>query len=315
MGDEEARATPWHTFDTPALLARLDVDGADGLAEPEASRRLGRFGRNQLVETGSTSPWRILWEQLTATMVLLLIAAAALSGLVGDWKHAGAILTIVVVFALLGFVQEYRQEYRAERVMAALKRLAVPAVRVRHEGRVRELAASELVPGDVVLLEAGNLVPADGRLLESVNLRIQEATLTGESEPAEKAIEPLRDGGLPIGDRRTMAYMGTVVGHGRGRLAVVETGMRTELGRVATLLQGVKTEKTPLQRRLDQLGEAIGVIALAADRRTAAAGDLLGAAPGGLRDRGALPPRPAPLRRRRGARLRRDRGREVAGAA
>jgi len=253
-----AGEAPWHTLAAPAVLDRLGVDAETGLTEGEATARLGRFGANELVETGGRSPWRIIWEQVTATMVLILIVAAALSALLGDWKHAGAILAIVILFALLGFVQEYR----AEQAMAALKRLAVPVVRVRRGGRVEELPASELVPGDVVLLEAGNLVPADGRLLEGANLRIQEAALTGESEPVEKVVEPVADRERSLGDRRNMAYMGTVVTYGRGVLAVVETGMRTELGKIATLLQGVKAEQTPLQRRLDQLGKTIGVIAL-----------------------------------------------------
>jgi Ca2+-transporting ATPase len=202
----------------------------------------------------------MLWEQFTETMVLILIAAALVSALLGKGTEMTAILAIVVLFAVLGFVQDYR----AERAMAALKQLAVPTVRVRREGTLGELSARELVPGDIVLLEAGSAVPADVRLLESVNLRIQEAALTGESEAVEKHTAPLPEPDLPLGDRRNMAYLGTAVTYGRGSAVVVATGMRTELGKIAALIQEVAPERTPLQKRLDQVGKTLagaGVIA------------------------------------------------------
>jgi Ca2+-transporting ATPase len=164
----------------------------------------------------------------------------------------------VVLFGVLGFTQEYR----AEKAMAALRKMAVPNVRVRRDGEVREVAASQLVPGDIVLLEAGNVVPADARIVESNNLRIQEAALTGESEPIEKETGALSGENLPLGDRRNMGFMGTNVTYGRGVAVVVETGMNTELGHIATLIQEVDNEMTPLQKRLDQLGKALGVAAL-----------------------------------------------------
>jgi Ca2+-transporting ATPase len=249
----------WHTTNVEEALSALGVDSATGLSRDDVRARAARFGPNEIVEAGAKSPWRILWEQFTATMVLILLAAAGISAVVGSLKDTAVILAIVVLFAVLGFVQEYR----AERAMVALKRLAAPVVRVRRAGRIDEVPARDLVPGDLVLLEAGNLVPADCRLVEGANLRAQEAALTGESEPVEKAPDAAAPEDAPLGDRRGMLYMGTIVTYGRGTAAVVETGMRTELGRIATMIQRVEGELTPLQKRLDQLGKAIGVIAVA----------------------------------------------------
>ncbi|HPJ07868.1 MAG TPA: HAD-IC family P-type ATPase, partial [Deltaproteobacteria bacterium] len=173
---------PWHALSVEASLRRLGADPADGLSDAEASGRLSEHGPNELKETGIKSPVLILWEQFTAVMVLILIAAAVVSGFIGKTVEMVAILAIVVMFAMLGFVQEYR----AERAIASLKKLAVPLVRVRRNGVLREMSARELVPGDVLSLEAGNTVPADIRLVDAVNLRIQESALTGESEPVEK---------------------------------------------------------------------------------------------------------------------------------
>ncbi len=258
MGDA-ADMAHWHTTGVAETLDALDVDLATGLSPDEVRERTARFGRNEITGTGVKSPWLILWEQFTATMVLILVAAAVVAALVGSLKDTAVILAIVVLFAVLGFIQEFR----AERAMAALRRLASPVVRVRRGGHLDEVPASGLVPGDLVLVEAGNLVPADCRLVESANLRVQEAALTGESEPVEKDIDAVAQEAAPLGDRHGMLFMGTVVAYGRGTAAVVETGMRTELGRIATMIQRVDREQTPLQRRLDQLGKAIGVIAVA----------------------------------------------------
>ncbi|MFN8595149.1 MAG: cation-translocating P-type ATPase [Anaerolineae bacterium] len=248
----------WYQQSPTEVTQHLDVDSALGLSGSEAQRRLAEHGPNELIDRGAKNPWKILWEQFTATMVLILIAAAVVSVLVGDAKDAIVIMAIVALFGLLGFVQEYR----AEQAMAALRKMSVPSVKVRRDGDVREVSATQLVPGDIVLLEAGNVVPADARLLEATNLRIQEAALTGESEPIEKQTDALRGEDLPLGDRRNLAYMGTIVTYGRGLALIVATGMQTELGRIADLIQDVKDELTPLQRRLDRLGKTIGVIAL-----------------------------------------------------
>ncbi len=245
----------WHTLSQQHVIEALATHAERGLATSEAATRLARHGPNELIEGGAKSPWRILWEQFTAVMVLILIAAAGLSLFLGKYLEAGAILNIVVLFGLLGFFQEYR----AERAIAALKKLAVPHVRVVRDGATTEISARELTPGDVVVLEAGNVIPADLRLIEAVNLRLQESALTGESEPVEKGTDPLPDGGVPIGDRVNMAYMGTLVTYGRGRGVVVETGMKTELGEIASLIQSVSTEQTPLQQRLDAVGKSLAL--------------------------------------------------------
>jgi len=254
--------TDWHTLEIPSLLQTLQTSAERGLSPEAAAQRRANFGPNELIERGGKNPLRILWEQFTAVMVLILIAAAGLSALLGKWTEAASILAIVVLFGLLGFFQEYR----AERAIAALKQMAVPNVRVRRAGVPQEISARDLVPGDVILLETGNLLPADVRLIESINLRIQEAALTGESEPVEKDIAPSAKPDAPLGDRRNMGYMGTVVTYGRGAGVVVETGMRTELGKIAALIQGTANEMTPLQKKLDNVGRLLaaagGIVAV-----------------------------------------------------
>jgi Ca2+-transporting ATPase len=248
----------WHLQETEALADELDTDLEKGLTSSEAGSRLERHGSNELVEKGVKSPWMILWEQLTGIMVLILVISAVVSLILAEYTDATVILIIVVLNALLGFTQEYR----AEQAMAALKKLAVPHVKVRRDGRTQEISARELVPGDVVLLEAGNAVPADGRVVESVNMRVQESILTGESEPVDKTAKPLAQKDPPIAERRNMVFMGTVITYGRGTMVVTETGMRTQLGKIADLVQSVGQEATPLQRRLEQLGKGLALAAL-----------------------------------------------------
>ena len=251
----------WHCLDAEEILARLGT-GPGGLTAGEAAWRLAQHGPNDLIDRGVRHPVSLFLEQFASLMVIILLGAAILSVVLGKLLEAGAILAIVFLFAVLGFVQEYR----AERAIAALKRLAVPWVRVTRDGRQQEVSAAVLVPGDLVSLEAGNFVPADLRLREAANLRIQEAVLTGESEPVEKDPAPLTDPDRPLADRRNLAYRGTVVSYGRGEGVVVATGMDTELGRIADLLQEVRDEATPLQRRIDRVGKllAAGGTAVAA---------------------------------------------------
>jgi P-type Ca2+ transporter type 2C len=248
----------WHQLDPPAVLRELMTDSASGLTEAEATRRLAANGRNELAGSGIRNPWLILWEQLTALLVVVLIVAAVVSAILGDYKDAVAIGVIVVLNALLGF----SQEYRAEKAIAALKKLSVPSVRVRRDGEIREVEASLLVPGDIVILEAGNFIAADCRLFASAGLQTHEAALTGESEPIKKVTIAIAQSDLPLGDRRNMAFMGTFITAGRGEAVITETGMRTELGRIATLIQQVGTEPTPLQRRLSHVGRTLAITAL-----------------------------------------------------
>ncbi len=188
----------------------------------------------------------------------MLIIAASVLLVLGETRDAIVILIIVALNAALGF----SQEYRAERAMAALKRLAVPEVRVRRDGQLRLVSARELVQGDLVLLEAGSLIPADGRVLEAVNLRAQESALTGESQPVDKQVAVLDGTNRGLGDRHNMMFFGSAVTYGRGIMVVTATGMRTELGRLAQILQTVQREISPLQRRLAQLGKGLALAAL-----------------------------------------------------
>lgn len=248
----------YYKRDISSILAQLQTSFEYGLSQKEASRRLAQYGANELIERARKSPWRILWEQFSATMVIILIVAAVISALLGDTKDTIAILAIVVINALLGF----RQEYKAEQAMAALKKMAKPNARVRRDGHIQEISSRMLVPGDIVFLEAGNRVPADCRLIESANLRVQEAALTGESEAVEKDATFIAQDDLPLGDHRNMLYMGTAIAYGRGVAVIVETGMNTQLGKIASLIQEPGEEKTPLQRRLDAMGKTLAMVAL-----------------------------------------------------
>ncbi len=247
----------WYRLPGADALAELGVTRR-GLDAPVAMERLVQYGPNELTDSGSTSPWRLVWQQISAVMVLILIGAALLSLVLGKYLEAGAIGAIVVLFTLLGFFQEYR----AEQAIAALRKMAVPIVRVVRSGRTVEVAAAELVPGDIIHLEAGSIVPADVRLLEAANLRVEEAALTGESEPSDKQVEPIDGERVALGDRRCMAYSGTQVTTGRGIGLVVATGMHTELGRIAALLGSVESEATPLQARLDRVGKQLALVGL-----------------------------------------------------
>ena len=247
----------WHALETSDVLDHLKVH-ENGLTTEEANRRVEQFGLNQLKEAPRPTFWQTLWEQLNNFVVILLIIASVISALLGDYVEAAAIMAIVVLNAILGIVQERR----AEEALAALKKLAAPDAQVMRDGRRSSIPAYQLVPGDLVFLEAGNFIPADIRLLEAVNLRVEEASLTGESLAVQKNAATVLDKNVPLGDRKNTAFMGTVVSYGRGRGVVTNTGMRTQLGLIATMLQSVETEETPLQRRLDQLGKSLSVASL-----------------------------------------------------
>ncbi len=247
----------WHALPVEEVLRHLEVQ-ENGLSAEQAAQRLKQYGPNQLQEAPRPTFWHMLWEQLNNFVVILLIVASIISALLGDYVEAAAIMAIVALNAVLGIIQEQR----AEEALAALKKLAAPDAQVLRDGRRQTIPARDLVPGDIVFLEAGNFVPADVRLLEAVNLRIEEASLTGESLPVQKSAVSIIDKDVPIGDRKNTAFMGTTVSYGRGRGVVVSTGMRTQLGLIATMLQTVETEETPLQRRLDQLGKTLSIASL-----------------------------------------------------
>jgi len=253
----EAKESEWHSLSLEDTLKRLAVQ-EQGLSSVEAQNRLKQYGLNQLSEAPRPGFISKLWDQLNNFVVILLIVASIISALLGEWVDAAAIMTIVVLNAILGIVQESR----AEEALAALKKMAAPEAQVLRDGKRVSVPARELVPGDIVYLEAGNFVPADVRLLEAVNMRVEEASLTGESLPVQKNASIQLDGGAPLGDRRNTAFMGTTVSYGRGRGVVTSTGMNTQLGLIATMLQSVEAEETPLQKRLDELGKTLSIGAL-----------------------------------------------------
>lgn len=248
----------WYRMPVAGVFAKLGSDPGNGLSGAEASQRLVQYCSNRLAEQAGRGRLEILREQLSGVLTILLFVAVLISMILGDWLEAVVILIIVIINAILG----YAQEYKAEQSMAALKRMSVPKVRVRRNAQVQEVSAVELVPGDGVILETGNIVPADGRVAQSVNLRVEEAALTGESEPVDKSSELVFETERPLGDRRNMLYSGTIVNGGRGEFVVTETGMQTELGHIARMIQGVEQEQTPLQQRLDRLGKSLAYAAL-----------------------------------------------------
>ncbi len=244
----------WHALTPEQIIRQLATPPETGLTSEEAARRLEAYGPNQLTEAPGVTFWQMLLDQFNNFVVIMLIVAAVVSALLGDWIEAGAILLIVILNATLGVIQEQR----AEQALAALKKLAAPDAKVLRDGERKSVSSAQLVPGDIVLLEAGNYVPADIRLLEAANLRIEEAALTGESVPVEKDANTNLEADIPLGDRKNTTFMGTLVSYGRGRGVVVSTGMRTQIGLIAEMLQAVETEPTPLQKRLDQLGKVLG---------------------------------------------------------
>ncbi len=245
------------------ILAQMGSDAHAGLSEAEARRRLEELGPNRIATRPPLPAWRVLLGQFDDFMVLVLLGAAGISAVLGEIPDAVAVMAIVLVNAALGYVQETRAEHSLE----ALRRLTAPAARVVRGGRAATVPADTLVPGDLLLLEAGDLVPADARLLEAAALATEEATLTGESRPVPKDPAPLPPGGAPaLGDRRNGVFQGSHVVRGHGRALVVATGMATEVGRIAGLLESGGEGQTPLQRRLDALGRwlVVGCLGLSA---------------------------------------------------
>jgi Ca2+-transporting ATPase len=248
---------PWHQMAIDEVLTSLN-SSPQGLDEDEAQRRRTRFGPNELAEAKRRTPLKMLLAQFTDFMILVLLVAAVISGLIGEAKDTVAIVVIVVLNAVIGFIQEYR----AERAMEALKAMAAPTATVLRQGEMQVVPATALVPGDVVHVEAGSIIPADLRLIECTHLRVDESALTGESVPVEKSTAPLFEETPSLGDRHNMAYKGTVATYGHGRGVVTASGMRTEFGQIAALLQAADDQKTPLQRRLGHFGRRMAIAAL-----------------------------------------------------
>jgi len=240
-------------------LDEFNVDKAQGLSSSEVSSRQEKYGKNVLPTDEAVDWVKLILAQFTDIMVIILIIAAVISAVLGEVTDVIVILIIVILNAALGIYQEYQ----AEQALAALSKLQVPQVRVRRDGSVHEISAEELVPGDIVLLEEGDRVPADGRLIESINLRVEEAALTGESVPSGKNTDPIDSSeNVGVGDRKNMAVMGTSVNYGRGEMVITTTGLKTEIGSIAAMLLQVEEGITPLQRRLNQLGQVLATGAL-----------------------------------------------------
>ena len=242
----------WHTQTTKQAFAELKSQPR-GLSQADVTERTLQYGANEIQAAKRISAWEILLEQFKNILILILLGATALSLFLGHGIESIAIAVIVLFAVLLGFVQEYR----AERAIEALKQMAAPTASVLRDGVEVKIPSRDLVPGDVIILHTGDRMPADARLLEAANLQIEEAALTGESVPVEKHTEPLPTTDLPVGDRKNMVYAGTAATYGRGKALVVATGMQTEFGKIAQLLQTVETGKTPLQHNLDKVGTAL----------------------------------------------------------
>jgi len=243
----------YYRLNADDILSKLNTDIAHGLSEEEVARRLEQHGKNELPREEGPGWLELIWGQFNDPLIWLLVFAAVVSAFLGEITDMVVIAIIVILNAVLGVYQEYQ----AEQSLAALSALQVPLVSIRRSGEVHQIKATELVPGDVVLLEEGDSVPADGRLVESNNLRTMEAPLTGESTPVDKIIDPIDKDKVAVGDRQNMVFMGTSVNYGRGIMVVTATGLKTEIGEIASMLQSVERGETPLQRRLGQLGNVL----------------------------------------------------------
>jgi Ca2+-transporting ATPase len=249
--------TMWHALDVAESLRTLDSDPRTGLAAGEAARRLGTYGPNELKTEDRPSPWVIFLRQFKNILIIILLVATVLSAAVGEIFDAALIFVIVVFCALLAFVQEYR----AEKALEALKQMLSPTVRLIRDGREQDIPSKEIVPGDILLLEAGYKVPADARLIDNASLRCDEAPLTGESLPVAKDVGRLSPA-VRVADRTNMVYTGTAVAYGRGKAVVTATGSRTEFGRIAEEVSAIDVEKTPLEKRTDEIGRWLGLVSL-----------------------------------------------------
>ncbi len=248
----------WHQQKTAEVMQKLGAS-AQGLSADEVRTRRQEHGANELIEGAKKPVFMMLLDQFKDFMILVLIAAAVISGILGEATDTIAIIVIVILNAVIGFVQEYR----AEKAMQMLMEMSAHTALVTRDGNPSTIPATELVPGDLVILETGGIIPADMRLIEAARLKVEEATLTGESLPTEKQVEPLADEHLPLGDRKNMVYKGTVVTYGRGSGVVTATGMATELGKIASLLQKGEEVRTPLQKRLATFSKKLALAVLA----------------------------------------------------
>ncbi|HPU24452.1 MAG TPA: HAD-IC family P-type ATPase, partial [Candidatus Kapabacteria bacterium] len=230
----------------------------NGLTEEDVKSRLEKFGANELREKEKEPAWKLLLSQFNNFLIYILILSAIISMLLGKAVEPIAIIVIVVLAGITGFVQEFQ----AGKAIESLRKMASPSAKVRRNGKIIEIPAKELVPGDIILLSAGDKAPADARIINANLLRVEEAALTGESVPVSKHSNPISGDNIPLGDRKNMLYMGTAIVQGRAEAVVVYTGMQTEFGKIATLLDETQTERTPLQKNLDKLGKQLGIFSI-----------------------------------------------------
>ena len=249
----------WYQQSPEEVAQSLDTSLTSGLSSGSAQSKLETFGPNELKEQEGKSFLQKLIAQFSDFLILILIAAALISVFVGEAKDAIVIMSIVIVNALLGLYQEGK----AEKALEALKKMASPTAKVLRDGNPQEISSSQLVPGDLVILETGDIIPADLRLVESSNLKVEEASLTGESVPVEKRAQETYSEEVSLGDRHNMAYMSTIITYGRGKGVVVETAEGTEIGKIAAMIQTFEEEPTPLQKKLNQLGKVLGMTTIA----------------------------------------------------
>lgn len=248
----------WHTYSIEETAEKLHTDLKSGIQESVVQQRLEEYGKNELEEKKGRNPIKIFLMQFTSTIVIVLLVAAVITGIIGELRDTIVISIILIINALIGF----SQEYRAEKAMSTLKKLSIPKVRVKRSGTEKVISSTEIVPGDIVFLEAGNYVPADMRLIDTHNLKIQESALTGESQPVEKDADEIFEKDADLAMRKNMAYSGTVVSYGRAVGIVVRTGMKTEIGKIAAMLQEDEEGQTPMQKRLDKLGRILAFASL-----------------------------------------------------
>ena len=249
----------WYQKNPEEVAESLETSLSEGLTSESAQTKLQTLGPNELKEQEGKSFLQKLLAQFSDFLILILIAAALISVFVGESKDAIVIMSIVIVNALLGLYQEGK----AEKALEALKKMASPTAKVLRDGKPKEIPSSQLVPGDLVILETGDIIPADLRLVESSNLKVEEASLTGESVPVEKRAQETYTTEVSLGDRHNMAYMSTIITYGRGKGVVVETAEGTEIGKIAAMIQTFEEEATPLQKKLNQLGKVLGITTIA----------------------------------------------------
>ncbi|MFP4661840.1 MAG: cation-translocating P-type ATPase [Halanaerobiales bacterium] len=259
MGTKDNKTNnSWHSIKAQVIKKQFSTNFENGLSSKEAAKRLKSDGLNELTKKKGLTLWDRIAAQLSNFLIIILIAAAVISGILGETVDAIVIIVIVIVNAVMGIVQESK----AEKAMEALQEMSAPEVNVIRDGETQEIPSAELVKGDIIQLSAGDFVPADIRLIESSNLKVDESSLTGESVPAEKKAGEVLDPDTPLGDRSNSAFMGSIVNYGRGKGLVVDTGMDTELGKIAGMIESYEEKQTPLQQKLEGLGKGLGIATL-----------------------------------------------------